>query len=430
VSVSKKVAFALLCLLLLIVAGMTLHYRHTWHGSSISYTMQSATGVQTIAITNTKIFASPYNWRSVGGSGTMQSNNVLPTDTTAITTWNCGAYLKLACTVASGGYIKLNCNTTRLQTLSAGVCPVLAWSVDGTAFQTQQLPFSASTYQLTLSSTAGAHTIIMFVDAVDLTTALAMGDRYTNSATGASDVTINGVELDAASTLNAPTVNSNNLLAFTDSTGEMPQLLSATLTISGQSASQSWVMAMLQQGYEVGLVGASGQGWAVNIGSGGNAYGNVPKLVDTVTPANSAWRNYSSGNSRLVGGLLVPTPNVVITQEGQNDGSTDPTTAIQAYFPSMRTAAGSSALLVDVIPFTGNQRTNITSAWNGVADTKSLLIDMGTDFGTAVSTGGAYTNSTAHLNLRGNTLVAARIAQKIQQAQSGSAVSGAKRRTQ
>ena len=373
----------------------------------------------TIAVTNTNLFFSPYNWYS-DGSGTLQSNNIKPSSTYGVTN-NTGAYIRLAVTSVSGGYIKLNLDTTPVNGVTASKTPILAWSVDGKALSTYQLVYSASAVQVSLATalTAGSHTLILYYQSTDLGSSLSMGDEWNDLTTGASAVKVTGFEIDGGSSIATPTLQTKRILSYGDSIEQGARVVSNGGTIADTDAVQAYgpYLAAALTG-ETGIIGFAGQGL-----SGTGAFGNVPKIIDTGTPANSAWRNYSSGRTRLDGsGLLQPAPDYIISTHGTNSSTQ---ADFQSWLGVLRTAAPLAAIFICVPPG-GYSRSNITAAIAAVGDSNAFLIDAGTDIQGYVA-GGLYSYDLLHPNVRGHAQYSADLAVLIQKKLSAVSGSGGSR---
>ncbi len=370
-----------------------------------------------IPVTSSAVLWSPGNWYS-DGSGTFQTNNVLPTSTYALSNTP-GAYLRTVITSGGSGSIKLDLDTSILNSITSGHEPVLCWLVDGT-ISTSQLTYSASPVQLTLATglASGAHSIEVYFKAVDLSGSSSMGDRWTDPTTDFSGVKITGVEIDAGSSLSAPVTRSKRAIWFGDSSLEGAQNVSSSLTISGQDAGQSFgYLAGQALGAEMGMVGFSAQGY------GAAGYGNVPALYNA-TVGVSGWGQYFSGKSRRSQPL-----DWIICSHGINDGTVN-TAVLQAWMEEVRAAYASAGIFV-LVPWNGASRASIGTGFNNYvaahpSDTQVFLIDPAdpqipntSDFGTTGN----------HPNLRGDAVTESAYVGAIRAAlgtTGGSGVSGSR----
>ena len=365
-----------------------------------------------VPVTDADVFFSPYNWQS-DGTGSPQANNVNASSTFAQSNTP-GAYCKFTVTAAAQGYASILLDTSPLSGITAGNCPQIALSVDGQAFSTQLLAFAAGTTRLVLSGnlSSGTHTFLLFFRSVTLNSSSAMGDRWN---TPSSVVKITGVELDGkGSATAAQTLHSKNMLVYGDSITEGADAVGSSNNNADQDSTQTYAQLLASAlDAEVGIVGFSAQGWTVP------GYGNVPKLYDTTTPANSAYDKYFSGHSRLNGGALSPAPDYILILHGTNDanqGAADAavTSTVSAALPAIRADAPSAEIFV-TIPFAGGKRSAITAGFNAISDSNAHLIDLGTTIQLTLSTGGLNTNDGLHPNTRGHATFACLLANQLSQ---------------
>ncbi|HSZ56643.1 MAG TPA: SGNH/GDSL hydrolase family protein [Tepidisphaeraceae bacterium] len=365
-----------------------------------------------IAVTDSNLFFSPYNWQS-DGAGALQANNVNASSTFAQSNTP-GAYCKFTVNAAASGYVSLLLDTSPLSGISAGNCPQIACSVDGQALFVQLLAFATGVTRLVLSGSlsSGNHTFLVHFRSVTLNSSSAMGDRWN---TPASVVKITGIELDGKGSATASqTLHGKNLLVYGDSITEGADAVGASNNNADQDSTQTYAQLLASAlDAEVGIVGFSGQGWTVS------GYGNVPKFYDTTTPANSTFDKYSSGFSRLRSGLLSPAPDYILVLHGTNDanqGATDAavTSTVSAWLSAVRADAASGQIFV-TIPFGGGKRSAITGGFNAVSDSNAHLVDLGTTIEPTLSAGGINTNDGMHPNVRGHATFAALLANQLRQ---------------
>lgn len=302
-----------------------------------------STGPATVAVTNSTIFFSPFNWYSDGG-GSMAANNVKGSSTYALSN-NPGAYLKFKITLATTGDVILNFDNANLSTVSAGDFPQVAVFKDQGAPTVTQLS-GTSTQALTIGSSlaAGTYSFVVLFKAAGLTTS----DRWT---TPRLSVKVTGLTVPSDATMVAPTLRTDRAMIFGDSITEGVHALGTTLAPADQDAGYTWAhMLAAALDAEVGIVGFGGQGWA-DMG-----VGNVPVF-------STAYDDYYSGASRLVTGAFSPVPDWVMVAHGENDttgGSLS--TTIGTVLADIRTAAGTIAPIYVVVPFTGKIRSDIGAA--------------------------------------------------------------------
>lgn len=365
----------------------------------------------TAAVTDANLFFSPYNWQGNGG-GAVAANN-LPAGSTLARANAPGAYLKFNLAAAAAGYATLLLDTSSLSGITAGNCPTLSVSLDGKTFVSTLLAYSATPKRLSISTnlSAGAHTVTVFFKSVTLNSPSAPGDRWN---TPASCVAVTALELDGkGSATAAPTLRTKRMLAYGDSITEGADALGSANANADQDATQTYAQLLAAAlDAEVGVVGFSAQGYTVG------GYGNVPKLYDTATPANSAFDKFFAGSTRFSGGLLTPAPDYVLLLHGTNDAAQSAsdasvTASISALLPALRAAAPAAHLFV-AIPFNGSKRSAITAAVTGSADARTHLLDLGAAVQPTVSSNGINTNDALHPNARGHAALAALLLPQIQ----------------
>lgn len=314
--------------------------------STISYV---ASALATFAVTNTNIFFSPYNWFSDGG-GSLQANNVKGSSTFAWSN-NRGAYFRFKATVGASGSITLGVDTTSLASVSnpAG-CPNLAWSVGGGAEQTVLLASGNTSVTLATGLSAGTYEVFVCFKSVFITQD---GDIAGCFTTPNNRVQVTGLTLSTGGTLSAPTLKPKRMAVFGDSITETDRLLSLTRSATSQDAKRGYAWLLSEAlNAEVGIVGWYGQIWAFFA---------------------TSWDHQSAANSRLGGGLLLPAPDYIVINYGENDGNPGPlTTAVNPVLAAIRTAAPSSLIVLNV-PFSGKARTNLALA---TLPSNAILTDL------------------------------------------------------
>ena len=368
-----------------------------------------------IAPTNTAVFYSPYSWNSVGGSGTMQSNNVLPTGTTAVLANSPGAYLKTVTTAAGSGEVWLVVNPQSLTGITAANCPTVSVFIDKLAPVNTLLVYNAAQQRIRIATglTAAAHTVLVQFKSVDLSGAATMGDRWN---TPSSCVTLAGLETDGqGSVLSAPTIQSNNLFVIGSSESEGADAVSgsALANANNDATLAAWNNLAAGIGAEYGGPWFSAMGY-VTVVSGG--YGNVPKCFDVNTAANDVWSNYYSGKTRLFSSLLSPAPNVIVVLLGKNDAATSDgtvTTGVSTGIARLR-AAAPNAIIIIVIPLDATKQSAITTGVTNAADARTYLVNPSTLMLSGMVSGGNYTTDATHPSgVRGHPILAAIVENKI-----------------
>jgi lysophospholipase L1-like esterase len=331
--------------------------------------------------------ASPYTWRM---------------DDIAMISVNPGSYLRINFTGTSAA---LGVDTAALGTAStpAGQYPRVRWSIDAGAWQTAQLTSGQSSLTLGTGLAAGAHSL-----EVHFLAAYYAGDRWT---TPVQALRVTGLTLAAGASVSAPTPRAGLLIAYGDSITEgawcdgPPTDLTTYATY--QDATDSWARHVADAlGCEYGIVAFGSQAWS------GTGAGNVPPLPDS-------WDLYSAGQSRLTTGLFSPAPDYVLCNMGANGGLASAAT-LTTWLGNVRTAAGSSARIIVVVPFGGTGRANITSGYNAYvaaypSDNRVHLIDLGTVAGITATSGDPTFRATdgLHPDPQGHALLGAMVASRM-----------------
>lgn len=275
---------------------------------------------------------SPYNW-SVGTSGVGTSQ-----------TWNTGAYARF--------YFK-GCTTVNLLLDNAVSGAQWRYRLDNGPLSNQQ-SISASA-SISIPDT-GSHCITVWLDVMP----------GTGRWNGTNYLGVQGLYLGAGGSADPVHVvrGSKYLLVYADSIGEGAF---ANQGSDGVVFDYSYFLgeALVNHGFEYGIVACTGQGYTL----AGAAGGSVPPLFTIGSDSNSTWNKPSSSSTRLdTNGNLSPPPTIVFDAIGTNDSShagnsLSPTLSaqIQAFYQALRQAA-SSALLIKQIPFGGFCRSDITTA--------------------------------------------------------------------
>lgn len=369
--------------------GATLyHYYQQRDGSSNdSAVLSGGSFVQTVpvvvAVTNTALYFSPFNWYS-DGVGSMQSNNVKASSTYALCPVR-GGYLKFRATVGASGSIQLNLDTTSLAALTADGCPQLAWSVNGAAFQRSTLTSGQTSLVLASGLSAGTYEVCVAFAGVYITHDGGTAQNYT---TPNNAVKITAVQLSSGGSVSSTTIRPKTLLAYGDSITEGD--LSNGGPRSASSQETAWVYAMIlgaALNAEVGIVAYYGQTWSW---------------------FGSTWSNYYSGASRLVGGLLTPAPDYVTVNYGENDGNPGPASATVTSNLASLAAAAPTAKIALIIPFSGKARTNLSAA---TLPSNGVLVDLNRYEMTSGFTMWSYDGQ--HPNQRGHALLGGLLAYAI-----------------
>ena len=374
-----------------------------------------------VAVTDTNVFLSPYNWRS-DGTGSMLSNNVR-----SGSTW--------AQTACGGAYIKTKFTGTSLKgvfgvtgwTAASNAWPRFRYSIDGGNPTTYQLTSSDNIYTFASGLASATHTFELHVY-----------DTYTNGANRMTPdvaVQLQGLLLSAGATTAAPTLRSGRMLIYGDSIGEGAFVRPGSAAMDAQNSYHAHLAIALN--CEYGNISFSGRGWAKG----------TPTLYKTTfpdDPEQTAWKYHdTSGALRTVSGLLSPSPTYVVITLGTNDMrlGTDPTATVTAFLPVLRTAAP-SAWIVPLAPFGDWSATEIAAGVSAYksstpSDGKILFIRPGTSVATnplytALSAGSGtwlYSSDGLHPDAMGSAIMGSVAAKMIQaRIQAFSPTGGAARR--
>ena len=268
---------------------------------------------------------SPYTWKWDGTS--MNANSP-------------GSYAKFSFTGTSVG----------LALVASASTATLAYSIDNGPLQNASL--ASSSVSLASGLAAGTHVVEMN---------LMSSDTSANRFALACAARITAVTVDIGATITAPTLRAKRAIFFADSIGEGKNAKAAGVNDVSLSEAPAIMRAL---DAEYGLVAYSGQGF-VNAGDG-----DVPAL-------SAAYGYYSSGVSRLTGGVLSPAPDYLLCMHGTNGSPTQSNVAAQ--ISGFRTIAPSATIIM-IVPPGGFARAAITAATQAAitaGDAKLLLIDAG-----------------------------------------------------
>lgn len=345
---------------------------------NITYT--ASTGPVTVPVTNTNLYFSPYNWYS-DGAGAMQSNNAHAASTFAWTNAR-GAYLKFKAAVGASGSIKLNVDTSSLQTILASACPRITWSIEHGAYQEQLLAYSASPSQIVLASGLAAGTYDVFL-AFKSVYILNEGDDWT---TPLNKVHVTGVELSAGGSLSTPNIKPNTIILFGDSITEGDLSTGQARSATSQNTVITYGFALAEAlNSEIGIIGKYATNWGFFAGS---------------------WSYYANGKSRLISGALSPSPTWVISMYGENDNSPFQST-IDSTLAALAAAAPSSVIVLGV-PFSGRARSYYYAA---ALPANCILVD--TALPEMASGALVWCSDGQHPNPEGHAKIGAALAGKI-----------------
>jgi hypothetical protein len=379
------------------------------NSGTVAYTVNNVIGIG-----DSNLFVSPYNWYTNG--------------TTSLMTTTPGAYHKLGFT---GTTIKVNLASPAF----TGSSMVLVSSIDNGPKIVSTV--AASTMQVVLSNTlaAGTHQLQLWFSANDPTQ-----DLWT---TPTMACVVTGYTLTTSGTSATPSpIRSKRMVWFGDSVSYGIFALRLSSHPDGNDATASPGFAVAEAlNAEVGIIGFGSQGY------GKTGLGNVPRIYDPSSPTASGWRNYHTGQSRLVAGALSPTPDYIVCYHGTADytgsaSDANVTAGVEGMLPAVRSAA-SGAKIFCVVPANRQKLSAITTGfenafggkttvgtigpstvYKGVTDANVFLVDLGSEFSSGLSTsGGGETLQSIddiHPDIPTNGRIAAAIVAAIQYATGGS----------
>lgn len=374
--------------------------------SSVSYNNQTG-----INVTDTNIFFSPYNWFS-NGSGTMQSNNILPGSTYAQTV-NPGAYIKMG---FSGTSISVNIDPSNLVAgdVSASLYPTLYYTVDSGTAQTHLITATDGIVSLKSGLASGNHTLQLWFKSTN-------NENIDRWNTPTNLVKIDGFLATSSVT---PTLFSKRAIFYGDSITEGVRVNSNTgvETVDSDATRDYAENVAFGLSAEYGNIGFGAQGLQYPTGLFG---GNVPMMYNA-TDASQSWNKYYAGTSRLAGGLFVPAPDYIFCNMGTNDGSHSINTAtfqaaVTSWLQAVR-AAAPNAKIFWILPFGNFYSTYIQNGVTNAADHNVFVINIGVPIAGLTETTGASWLSFdgTHPTAQGHARFASAIVKTVQADISGS----------
>jgi len=334
-------------------------------------------------VTNASVYFSPYAWYS-DGAGAMQANNVKGGSSFAWTAMR-GGYMKFRATVGAAGTIALAINTATLSAIAAAGCPNIAWTINNGAIQSKLLATGDTSLALASGLAAGTYDVFVCFRGVWL---LQDGDTAQNYVATNNKLHITSINLSVGGTLSAPTIRPKKMVVYGDSITEGDLSAGPNRNGSSQDASLTygWLLAEALDA-EVGIIGFYGKTWSW---------------------FDASWPNHAQGVSRLVGGLLTPAPDYVVINYGENDNNPGPAASTVTATLAAVSAAAPTAKIIDLIPFSGKSRTNLSAA---TLPSNGYRIDLAPPEMLAGSLVWSYDG--LHPNQRGHANLAALLSNKV-----------------
>jgi hypothetical protein len=297
-----------------------------------------------VAVNDASVFWSPGQW-DISGSTFARTNSA-------------GNYLKFSTSGASDVDLNVDVSVLSGNSVLAANYPMIAYQVDGGAISRTQLASGNTTLRVGASLGGGSHTFKVSLDGLGFA-----DDKWT---TPVSALKVTGLTLDAGA-IAAPTLRPYRAIFFGDSIEEGQEARGAGETVAHQGGILSWAQLLADDlNAEHASVGYGGTGWLKT----GNS--NLPAFVDF-------YGNYSSGRSKLSGGLFPVTYDWIGISLGTNDTANGAlTTEVTAQIGRLRTAAPTTAIWV-FLPPNLHAETEIRAGFTAAADANSLLIDHDED---------------------------------------------------
>jgi hypothetical protein len=320
--------------------------------TSSSFTVSAAT--TTIPADGGAFHYSPYNWNV--GSGRAK-------------TICCGAYFS---TVFTGG----SCTATFDMTGLSTPYPQIWYRIDGTNWLSASI---AATVALTMPSTTtgwAKHHLEVIVKSTS-----EWMDRWN---TQAASVAFTGLTLASGQTAASPTASpQRRIVLFGDSITEGYLSVSNTTDTAGSDVTVTWGYQLRHLlGADVSVIACGGQG----ITQGGQ--GNWPSLIN-------AWNFHWSGQART----YTPTPDLIVINQGQNDGATG--SGFQSQYASTLNAilAGiPNCPVVILIPFSQSHASDIPATVTAVGNSRVHYITTSGFFDSSLSVDGVHPLGVAALD--------------------------------
>jgi len=322
-------------------------------GFTTTVTVVSTPSTSTIPMSDPGIIFSPYNWNVTGGT----ANTVNP-----------GAYFR---TIFNGTQVSLNFTTSA----DSSPYPQLWARVDNQYWQ--QIVLTAGNPQVLITSSLQNRKHL--VEVVVKSTSYSGVDRWSGPQT---IVTVTGIVVDYLTTLSLPIRKTKNILIYGDSITE--GLLSKNNTASGQP-DQSDILGCYSYALstavdaEVGIVAFGGTGLLTS-------FAGVPALT-------SSYNLIYNGASRV----FTPAPDLVIYNEGTNDGSS----IVTAYgtVVSAILAAAPNAKQLLLIPFNNSHASDIATVVTNAGNPKVTSQSTVGWFNSSDSSDGLHPYDYSHVGL-------------------------------
>ncbi len=262
--------------------------------------------------------------------------------------------------------VALQVATDHLTTKVPSRFPIIAWSVNGGIPQTHQL--AANEKSVLLSSGIEDPTIELYLKGMS-----PFEDRFNGEVPG-NALKVCGFVVDAGGSvvparlpdrvwLNiGDSIMSGDGAAYAKGQGRPPD--DAWAASEDGRASYGYLLAR-HFGYRESRIAYGGYNW-------GGGMAGVPALKMLIDQRTST-------ESRLLGGKLNPSPDVVLVNLGENGAPAE--TAVTEALITLRNRAGQAAKIYVMIPVSGRARAEVTRAFNSYKNTSkdenACLVDLG-----------------------------------------------------
>lgn len=296
----------------------------------------------TFTVDNAAPYFSPWVWRKSGSSYAL-SNHL-------------GAYVKFNFT---GPSVAVTFDMAHLSGVSATDLPLLSYAVDGVR-STYQLQASDTTKTFASGLAAGPHSFQLDF--------IAYNGTYDAWNTPVLAVKITAFVLGGGESISAPAIAPFTMAVFGASSTQGAEVYGSNGLVTDHDARASCVRLIAERlGCEYGMICAGGIGYQQ-----ASASINYPALKDSYTA-------YSSGQSRLVGGLLSPIPDYLFTDLGINDSATGLAAVITTQIGNWRTicGGGTTTKFLIAVPWNGVNASAVTTGFTNAADANAILINTG-----------------------------------------------------
>jgi lysophospholipase L1-like esterase len=305
---------------------------------------------KTVPCDHPKFGLSPYTWKCTGANADARAEATFP-----------GAYLKMV--VTRTATLGLVIDGSANSGCPAPSMPVIEWSIDDGPITIVPLTRTGGVYTLPLADglvPTESHKLEVYFRAADL-----FQNRWTGST---AHLRLAGISMDEGGAIAACPTCLKRVIAYGDSVTEgvgVDGSFTSWQILDSNNARSTWVHFVCGAlDCEYGQFGSAGQGM-VNTGLA------VPPLPQT-------WDHYDATTSRLQNGLLLPEPDYVFCNMGNNDNTGPITEAYAAWAKAVR-AACPHARIFCVVASSGLHRDEIraaVTARNKAGDRRVYFIDV------------------------------------------------------